>query len=302
MTDEPQPRDRRGRNRQTMEFRAEVQQLLNILAHSLYTEREIFLRELISNASDALHRIQFEMLTNRDVLDRDAELAIRIESDPEAHTLTISDTGIGMTHDELIENLGTIAHSGAMAFLQKIGEGPEAVDIIGQFGVGFYSVFMVADEVVVTTRSYRPDAEAWRWTSRGDSRFTLEPADKQTRGTEVFIKLKEDAQRLRDRLAAGEHHPPPFELRLVPDLREGRGRQPADRAVAHADQRRQARGVRRVLPPADARRRSRRSLHTHIVTDAPVEIRASSTCRASWTAASSASARTTACGSTRARC
>ncbi len=159
MTQDPTP--------ETLEFRTEVQQLLSILAHSLYTEREIFLRELISNASDALHRIQFEMLTNRDVFDPDAALEIRIETDPDAHTLTITDTGIGMTHDELIENLGTIAHSGAMAFLQKIGEGQRPTDIIGQFGVGFYSVFMVADEVAVTTRSYQPGTEAWRWVSPG---------------------------------------------------------------------------------------------------------------------------------------
>ncbi len=178
---------------ETLEFRTEVQQLLSILAHSLYTEREIFLRELISNASDALHRIQFEMLTNRDVFDPDAALEIRIETDPDAHILTITDTGIGMTHDELIENLGTIAHSGAMAFLQKIGEGQRPTDIIGQFGVGFYSVFMVADEVAVTTRSYQPGAEAWRWVSRGDSRFTLTPAEKETRGTRIEITLKEDA-------------------------------------------------------------------------------------------------------------
>lgn len=180
-------------NLETMEFRAEVQQLLHILAHSLYTEREIFLRELISNASDALHRMQFELLTNRNILDPDAPLEIRIESDPGAHTLTISDTGIGMTREELIENLGTIAHSGAMAFLQQIGEGQRPADIIGQFGVGFYSAFMVAEEVTVTSRSYRPEAEAWRWTSRGDSRFTLSPAEKPTRGTTVEIKLKEDA-------------------------------------------------------------------------------------------------------------
>ena len=107
---------------ESMEFRAEVQQLLNILANSLYTEREIFLRELISNASDALNRIQFEMLTNRDVLDPDAELAVRLTFDEDARTLTISDTGIGMTRDELIENLGTIAHSGAMAFLKELEE------------------------------------------------------------------------------------------------------------------------------------------------------------------------------------
>jgi len=177
----------------SMEFRAEVQQLLNILANSLYTEREIFLRELISNASDALHRIQFEMLTNRDVLDVDAELAIHIDFDKDARRLTVSDTGIGMTREELIENLGTIAHSGAMAFLKSLEEGQRPADIIGQFGVGFYSAFMVAEEVVVTTRSYRPDARGWRWTSRGDSRFTLEPAARESRGTTIEIKLKEDA-------------------------------------------------------------------------------------------------------------
>ncbi len=178
---------------ETLDFRAEVQQLLHILAHSLYTEREIFLRELISNASDALHRMQFELLTNRDVLDPDAPLEIRIESDPANHTLTISDTGIGMTREELIENLGTIAHSGALAFLQQISEGQRPADIIGQFGVGFYSAFMVAEEVTVTSRSYRPEAGAWRWSSRGDSRFTLSPAEKPNRGTTVEIKLKEDA-------------------------------------------------------------------------------------------------------------
>ncbi len=179
---------------ESLEFRAEVQQLLNILANSLYTEREIFLRELTSNASDALHRIQFEMLTNRDVLDPDAELAIRITFDEDARTLTVSDTGIGMTRDELIENLGTIAHSGAMAFLKGLEEGQRPADIIGQFGVGFYSVFMIAEEVAVTTRSYLPDAQAWCWTSSGGSSFTLVPADKDERGTSIEIKLKEDAK------------------------------------------------------------------------------------------------------------
>ncbi len=179
---------------ESLEFRAEVQQLLNILANSLYTEREIFLRELTSNASDALHRIQFEMLTNRDVLDPDAELVIRITFDEDARTLTVSDTGIGMTRDELIENLGTIAHSGAMAFLKGLEEGQRPADIIGQFGVGFYSVFMIADEVAVTTRSYLPDAQAWCWTSNGGSSFTLVPADKGERGTSIEIKLKEDAK------------------------------------------------------------------------------------------------------------
>ncbi len=179
---------------ESLEFRAQVQQLLNILANSLYTEREIFLRELISNASDSLHRIQFEMLTERDVLDPDAELAIRLAFDDEAATLTISDTGIGMTRDELIENLGTIAHSGALSFLKNLEEGQRPDDIIGQFGVGFYSVFMVAEEVVVTTRSYRPDEQAWRWTSSGGDSFTLAPAEKDDRGTAIEIKLKDDAK------------------------------------------------------------------------------------------------------------
>ena len=180
---------------ESLEYRTEVKQLLDILAHSLYTDREIFLRELISNASDALNRIQFEQLTNHDVLDHDRELAIRIAVDKEAKTITIADSGIGMNHDELIQNLGTIAHSGAKAFLSSAGEGNKASveEIIGQFGVGFYSVFMVAAEVTVTSRSYRPGDQAWTWQSTGDSRFTLTPAEKNDRGTTIFIKLKEDA-------------------------------------------------------------------------------------------------------------
>jgi HSP90 family molecular chaperone len=181
-------------SQQSMEFRAEVQQLLHILAHSLYTEREIFLRELISNASDALNQIQFEMLTNRDVLDPEAALAIRIEADEDAKTVTISDTGIGMTRDELVEDLGTIARSGAMAFLERVKDEKLSIDeIIGHFGVGFYSVFMVAEEVMVTSRSYRPNAEGWSWTSRGENTYTLSPADQASRGTIIKIKLKEDA-------------------------------------------------------------------------------------------------------------
>lgn len=180
---------------ESLEYRTEVKQLLDILAHSLYTDREIFLRELVSNASDALNRIQFEQLTNHDVLDHDRELAIHIAVDKEAKTITIADSGIGMNHDELIQNLGTIAHSGAKAFLSTAGEGNKASveEIIGQFGVGFYSVFMIAAEVTVTSRSYRLDDQAWTWQSTGDSRFTLIPAEKSDRGTTIFIQLKEDA-------------------------------------------------------------------------------------------------------------
>lgn len=179
--------------RESLAFRAEVQQLLNILANSLYTDREIFLRELISNASDALHRVQFEMLTNRDVFDADADLEIRIDVDEGAQRVTVSDTGVGMTREELIENLGTIAHSGVASFLKEVEESERPADIIGQFGVGFYSVFTVADRVTVTSRSYRPDARAWRWTSRGDGHFTVEPAEKDSRGTSVEIELKDEA-------------------------------------------------------------------------------------------------------------
>ena len=179
---------------ETLEYRAEVKQLLDILAHSLYTDREVFLRELISNASDALNRVQFELLTNHDVVDADAELAIRITVDDAAKVITIADSGIGMNREELVQNLGTIAHSGARTFLQNAGEAKSTLEeIIGQFGVGFYSVFMVADEVTVTSRSYRQEDEACTWQSSGDSRFTLSGAEKATRGTEIRIKLKQDA-------------------------------------------------------------------------------------------------------------
>lgn len=179
---------------ESLEYRTEVKQLLDILAHSLYTDREIFLRELISNASDALNRIQFEMLTNHEVVDPDAELAIHIEVDDEAKVITLRDSGIGMNRDEMVENLGTIAHSGARTFLEKAGEGKSTQEeIIGQFGVGFYSVFMVAEDVVVTSRSYRPQDEAAQWESKGDSRFSLAAAEKSDRGTEIRIRLKEDA-------------------------------------------------------------------------------------------------------------
>src|SRR5262249_35535322 len=168
---------------QSYEFRAEIQQLLNILVHSLYTDREIFLRELVSNASDALHRLQFEMLTNKNVVDPDAELAIRILVNKDSRTITVGDTGVGMNQQEMIENLGTIAHSGAMSFLKALQEkGNASTDIIGQFGVGFYSLFMVADKVTVTSRSFRPEDEAYRWTSDGSNAYTIEPAEKTNRG------------------------------------------------------------------------------------------------------------------------
>jgi molecular chaperone HtpG len=179
---------------ESFEFKAEIQQLLSILVHSLYTEREIFLRELLSNASDALNRIQFEMLTNRDVVDPDAELAIHVQADEDAKTIVVSDSGIGMSHEEIVEDLGTIAHSGAAAFLKQLEDDKRpSLELIGQFGVGFYSVFMVAEEVRVVSRSYRPDAEAVEWVSDGGTDYRLGPAEKADRGTRIEIKLEEDA-------------------------------------------------------------------------------------------------------------
>ncbi len=178
-------------------FQAETQELLNILIHSLYTEKEIFLRELISNASDALNRMQFEMLTNDSVRDAGADLEIHIELDEENKTLKISDTGIGMNRDEIIDGLGTIAKSGAKAFLQALQEKPDggsAADIIGQFGVGFYSVFMVAKQVDVVSQSYRPEDEAVKWSATGGDNYTLETAEKDVRGTEITIHLKDDEE------------------------------------------------------------------------------------------------------------
>ncbi|HEX6290694.1 MAG TPA: molecular chaperone HtpG [Herpetosiphonaceae bacterium] len=174
-------------------FRAEVQQLLHILSHALYTDREIFLRELISNSSDAMHRMRVEALTNSEVVDRDAELVIRVSSDEEAGTVTISDTGVGMTQEELIQNLGTIAHSGARAVMEQLQK-EQRSDLIGQFGVGFYSVFAVADSVVVTSRSFQPDAQAVRWESTGGDTYTVGPDERAERGTTITIHLKEDAK------------------------------------------------------------------------------------------------------------
>ena len=180
---------------QPIPFKAETRQLLDILIHSLYTEREIFLRELISNASDALTRMRYEMLTKRDVLDPDAELAITLSSDPAAGILTIKDTGIGMTAEELVENLGTIAHSGARAFMTAASEGVKDIsEIIGQFGVGFYSAFMVAEWIRVTSRSFLPETSAASWYCTGNDTYIVEPAQKIDRGTMIEIKFKQDAK------------------------------------------------------------------------------------------------------------
>jgi len=179
---------------QQFSFKAETKQLLNILIHSLYKDREVFLRELLSNASDALNRLRFEMVTNHNVLDANAELNIHIKIDKDARMLTIQDTGIGMTREEMIENLGTIAQSGARKFLDATKD--QKVDfsqLIGQFGVGFYSVFMVAEWVRVTSHSYNPQAEAVSWYATGDDNYQIDKSNMSERGTRVEIKLKEDA-------------------------------------------------------------------------------------------------------------
>ena len=175
-------------------FKAETRQLLNILIHSLYKDREVFLRELLSNASDALNRIRFEMLTDHQVLDPGVELQVRLTADKENRLLTIQDTGIGMTRDEIIENLGTIAQSGARKFMEATKDKQaDFSQVIGQFGVGFYSVFMVADWVRVTSRSYKPRAKAVSWYATGEDTFEVGAAEMSERGTKVEIKLKEDA-------------------------------------------------------------------------------------------------------------
>ena len=180
---------------ETRAFQAEIRQLLDILIHSLYTEREIFLRELISNASDALNRAQFEQLTQHDMVDADAAPEIRLTMDEEAGTLTVSDSGIGMTRADMEQNLGVIAHSGAKAFVAAMQQDNAAAqDVIGQFGVGFYSVFMVARRVRVVSRSHLPDEGAWAWESGGDETWTIEEAERARRGTDVVITLREDAQ------------------------------------------------------------------------------------------------------------
>ncbi len=181
-------------NSQSFSFKAETKQLLNILIHSLYKDKEVFLRELLSNASDALNRLRFEMLTNNAVLDPEAELCVRISVDKDARLITIRDTGIGMNKDEMIENLGTIAQSGARKFLEAAKEQKaDFSQVIGQFGVGFYSVFMVAEWVKVNSHSFNPDAEPVTWYATGEDNFQVAPGDKTDRGTSIEIKLKEDA-------------------------------------------------------------------------------------------------------------
>jgi molecular chaperone HtpG len=178
---------------ETFTFQAETTQLMDLMIHSLYTNKDIFLRELISNASDALDRLRFEALTQPDMLADDDRLEIRLEPDKEARTLTIDDTGIGMSRDEIISNIGTIAKSGTRTLLEQIkaeGKTDELLgELIGRFGVGFYSAFMVADKVTLVTRR-AGETTAIQWESTGDGQYTLAPAEKAQRGTSITLHLK----------------------------------------------------------------------------------------------------------------
>ena len=176
----------------TRQFRADVSQVLKLVINSLYSHREIFLRELISNASDALDKLNFKGIEQPSLLKGDEPLEIRLTVDEEAGTLTITDTGVGMDRDELIENLGTIAHSGTQAFLAGIEEGADPVQLIGQFGVGFYAAFLVADEVEVISRAAGSD-EVSRWVSRAEDKFTVAPFQgEHGRGTSVILHLQDE--------------------------------------------------------------------------------------------------------------
>lgn len=183
---------------ETLGFQTEVKQLLHLMIHSLYSNREIFLRELISNAADACDKLRYEALDNDALYGDDSELRIEIEHDAKAGTVTVRDNGIGMSRDEVIKNLGTIAKSGTAEFLKQLsGEQQKDAKLIGQFGVGFYSGFIVADEVVVRTR--RADAEAGvEWRSQGEGEFTIADIDKPGRGTEIVLHLKKDAKEFAD--------------------------------------------------------------------------------------------------------
>ena len=177
-----------------MSFQTEVSQLLHLMIHSLYSHKEIFLRELISNAADAIDKARFTTLSDPSALGDDKEFAIDVKLDKKAGTVTVSDNGIGMDRDELIQNLGTIARSGTKAFVQGLsGDQAKDMSLIGQFGVGFYSAFMVADEVTVTSRRLGSDS-AWKWTSEGTGDFTIAPAEKESRGTEIVLHLRKEEE------------------------------------------------------------------------------------------------------------
>jgi len=208
--------------KETLEFQTEVKQLLHLMIHSLYSNKEIFLRELISNSSDACDKLRFEALANDKLYEDDPALQIRVEFDKEARTVTVTDSGIGMTRDEVIENIGTIAKSGTRQFFESLtGDQAKDTQLIGQFGVGFYSSFIVADQVTLTTRrAGLPAEQGVRWSSGGDGSFTLESIERPERGTTVVLHMREDEDEFLDafRLRSvihkySDHIPLPIEMR-----------------------------------------------------------------------------------------
>jgi molecular chaperone HtpG len=207
--------------KETLEFQAEVKQLLQLMIHSLYSNKEIFLRELVSNSSDACDKLRFEALGNDALYEGDSNLRIRLDFDKDARTVTITDTGIGMTRDEVVDNIGTIAKSGTRQFFESLtGDQAKDTQLIGQFGVGFYSSFIVADKVTLTTRrAGLPVEQGVRWSSAGDGSFTLETIERAGRGTEVVLHLRDDEDEFLDshRLRSiihkySDHIPLPIEM------------------------------------------------------------------------------------------
>jgi len=182
---------------ETFEFKTEIKELMHLIVHTLYTHKEIFLRELLSTAADALSKVQFRALTEADIYDKDQALAVKISIDKKKQTLTVEDTGIGMTRDQLIEQIGTVAHSGTKKFMKHLAENKDEKnlpELIGQFGVGFYSVFMVADKVTLHTRSLEKDVPAICWESDGSGSYLIKESPRRKRGTEIVLHLKKEAK------------------------------------------------------------------------------------------------------------
>lgn len=215
-------------SKEKLNFQTEVKQLLDLMIHSLYSNKEIALRELISNASDATDKLRFEALDNDKLYEKDSDLSVIVDYDEKKKILTIEDNGIGMDRDDLINNIGTIARSGTKEFLNKLsGEKSKDANLIGQFGVGFYSSFIIADEVVVETRK-AGDTKAYQWSSKADGEYTIEDIKKDTRGTKITLHLKKDEEEFLDswRLQAiikkySDHISVPVKMFKV-DFKEGK--------------------------------------------------------------------------------
>src|SRR5215472_419756 len=214
---------------QTLQFKTELKQVLDIIVHSLYSHKDIFLRELISNASDAIHTLRFQGLTHPELLAGDEDWRIKLIPDSKSDTLTVSDNGVGMSAESIVENLGTIAKSGTKALLESLKQADvrERPELIGQFGVGFYSSFMVADRVTVISRAAGlPKEQGVKWESAGQGEFTVEPATKETRGTDVILHLKGDAREFLDPWRLRQlvkHHSDFVEFPIVMDVEKEEG-------------------------------------------------------------------------------